>query len=157
MLINIQSINPSASSQCRWKIHELEALIRDEREHNKFPAFIALTETWLDPHIANAQVQLDHYNITRTDRGERVGGGVMLYSHESIPVTDTRSYDDGTCQGIFCEFATIDVYIILIYRPPQACTPSFSKVIGFIKECVAAAADLSRICLLGDFNFPYID
>ena len=157
MLINIQSINPSASSQCRWKIHELEALIRDEREHNKFPAFIALTETWLDPHIANAQVQLDHYDITRTDRGERVGGGVMLYSHESIPVTDTRSYDDGTCQGIFCEFATIDVYIILIYRPPQACTPSFSKVIGFIKECVAAAADLSRICLLGDFNFPYID
>ena len=87
LLLNIQSMNPSASSSARWKCHELEALLIEESDKNHFIPFLALTETWLSPHIQDAQVHIKQYTTSRSDRVGRVGGGVLLYTHESIPIT----------------------------------------------------------------------
>lgn len=82
MLLNAQSMNPSASSHCRYKIQEIEALVGDEVCSGNLVPFIAITETWLENHVADAQISLMNYNISRCDRKGR-GGGVLLYSHES--------------------------------------------------------------------------
>ena len=59
-LLNVQSINPSARSNCRWKIHKL----KEELEHASGKVtipFVALTETWLQPHIDDAQISIPDY------------------------------------------------------------------------------------------------
>ena len=66
--------------------------------------FIALTETWLNPNILDAQVSLPNYIVTRCDRAGR-GGGVLLFSHEDVPLEESRRFDDGVCQVLFCKFA----------------------------------------------------
>ena len=132
-------------------------MVEEERGQNKNTAFLALTETWLDNHISDAQLHIEHYNISRSDRQGRIGGGVLLYSHESVPITETRSYDDSICEGIFCKFQTLNVCFILVYRPPEACPSSFSGIISFISTCVSSVGDSCQVCLLGDFNFPFID
>ena len=65
---------------------------------------IVITETWLKSYVSDAQLQIPGYNITRCDRESRVGGGVLLYSHESMPQTSHDIFDDGICQGLFAVF-----------------------------------------------------
>ena len=61
--------------------------------------FIAATETRLKSYIADAQLQIPGYTLSRCDRDKRVGGGVLFYSHQDIPVTSCKTYDDGTCEA----------------------------------------------------------
>ena len=69
------------------------------------------------------------YTVTRADRNGR-GGGVLLYSHESIPLTASIPFDDGMCEGLIYKFQTVKIGNITIYRPPQASKESFFKLIS---------------------------
>ena len=53
-------------------------------------------------HIWDAQVNIQGYVVSRSDRDKRRGEGALLYSHESIPVSDI--FDDGIFQGLICRF-----------------------------------------------------
>ena len=73
LLINIRSMNPSATSTCKHKYKELESLIADS--DSVVPVkFVAITETWLQDHIKDAQLTIDGFHVTRCDRGSRGGG-----------------------------------------------------------------------------------
>ena len=150
-------MNPSASSSCNSKFKELGALANDEG--NDIPVrFIALTETWLNPFISDAQVHIDNFDISRCDRADRGGGGVLLYSHVSIPVSSIREFDDGICECLFTKFISQKICIFIIYRPPNANRESFLKLIKFLKVCLEEEADSSfQLCIAGDLNFPLIN
>ena len=150
-------MNPSALSNSRWKVKKLSTIIEEKQEKNCFVPFIALTETWLNSNIKDAQVHIPSYTVTRADRNGR-GGGVLLYSHESIPLTASMPFDDGMCEGLICKFQTVKIGIITIYRPPQASKESFSKLLSWIKTFVAELENEKyQIILVGDFNFPFIN
>ena len=120
--------------------------------------FIALTETWLKDYINDAQLKIPGYEVKRSDRAKRVGGGVLLYAHENIPVSYTTRYDDSTCEVLFCKFDTIKTCVIVVYRPPDAPLSSFKKAIDFIYSQVNNTSDDSyNICITGDFNLPDIN
>ena len=149
-------MNPSATSQCHYKHKEIEALGNEECV---VPVkFIAITETWLQPHISDAQVQIENFSISRSDRLDRIGGGVALYSHINYPVTSTRTFDDGTCEGLFTTFPTVKMCIFVLYRPPSACTDSFNRLLQFVEKCVIEDADDTyQLSITGDLNFPFIN
>jgi hypothetical protein len=149
-------MNPGASSHCKHKVKEIEALVQEGESSDKYVPFIALTETWLQPHIADAQIHIRGYNINRSDRCSRSGGGVLLYSHESIPSVDVRRFDDGICQCVFTRFPTKKLGIVVIYRPPFCENSSFRRVIGFVEDCVKEGLDDYQMCITGDLNFPFI-
>ena len=124
---------------------------------NHFIPFIALTETWLSSHIADAQVSIPSYTVSRSDRSGR-GGGVILFSHEKFPITTTTRYDDGVCQALLCQFHSLKINVIVVYRPPDAAKELFSRAIGWIRRSISEISDDSyQLILVGDFNFPYID
>ena len=151
-------MNPSANSPCRWKIRELRSYLGRENANNHLIPFVAITETWLKSHITDAQIQIPQYVVSRSDRCKKIGGGVALFSHESIPISDCIKYDDITCQAIFCRFDTIKSCIVLVYRPPSSSEKSFIDLIGFISHCMIGINDDSyELNLVGDFNFPDID
>ncbi|XP_068227731.1 uncharacterized protein [Palaemon carinicauda] len=61
-----------------------------------------LTESWLKPYVHDAQISIEDYNIHRCDRSTRVGGGVILYTHCDLPITNTEKLDQDSCQLLVC-------------------------------------------------------
>ena len=80
--------------------------LEDERLKGHLYPFVAITETWLKSYHRDAQLQIPGYSVSRADRGNRIGGGVLLYSLDSIPATSTESHDDGVCQVLFSTFSS---------------------------------------------------
>ena len=119
--------------------------------------FIALTETWLKPYIHDSQVNIEGYLVSRSDRGTRKGGGVLLYSHHSIPLTQTFSFDDGISQVVVRRFETIKMIICVLYRPPNSSNASLKSCLEFINSSLNEDDDSFELCLMGDFNFPNVD
>ena len=154
----MQSVNPSASSSSRWKVPEISDLIKEEKlKHHSIP-FIALTETWLKSYISDAQLHIPGYVVSRSDRDVRVGGGVLLYSHADIPVSESFTFDDGTCEGVFCKFSTIKTCVAVVYQPPNASLSSFKDLLSFLSSCIQRVDDDSYdLMITGDYNLPTID
>ena len=157
-MLNVQSLNPSATNTSRWKVPEISSLVQEENAKNHHFPFLALTETWLKSYISDAQIQIPGYAVSRSDRDGRVGGGVLLYSHVNIPVSECEKYDDGICEGVFCRFSTIKTCVAVAYRPPNASATSFTSLLSFFSSCISRMNDDSYdIMMTGDFNLPLID
>ena len=118
---------------------------------------MALTETWLEPHISDAQINIKNYVVSRSDRHGR-GGGVCLYTHKSLAISEVLNFDDGICQCLMVIASTLKLCVTVVYRPPNANTASFDKTVEFIKENLASkTGDSYQILLTGDLNFPHIN
>ena len=132
--------------------------IEAERAKKHSLPFIALSETWLKSYISDAQLHIPGYTLSRCDRQGRIGGGVLLFSHEDIPVSSVKTSDDGVCQVLFVTFLTAKICIANVYRPPNANYSSFKKAIDFLDDMYRSLDDESiQLWLVGDFNFPNID
>ena len=118
--------------------------------------FIAITETWLKPYLNDSQIDIEHYNVKRCDRSTRRGGGVLLYTHESIPITDVDTFDDKVSQVLICRFDSIKMIVSVIYRPPDAPSSSFQSCMDHISNYIADK-DNFESCIVGDFNLPEVD
>ena len=150
-------MNPDPESGCSYKYKELGNLVLDSCSEAPVK-FIALTETWLWPYHSDAQVPIDGFNISRSDRKERRGGGVLLYSHVNYPISKVEKYDDSECEGLFVKFESIKLAIFVIYRPPDASGSNFKNCLSFTRACLAEHLDDSyKVCLTGDLNFPFIE
>ena len=91
ILLNGQSVSPAATSSSRWKI----PFIRETMVGGSCPPpFIAITESWLKSYITDAQVEISGYQVLRSDRPNRVGGGCILYVHNDLVVTESDNYED---------------------------------------------------------------
>ena len=150
-------MNPSATSTCNHKHQILKDLISDSL-HDVPVNFIAVTETWLQDHIMDAQLHIEGFNISRCDRVDRGGGGVLLYSHHNFPISKCKTYDDSHCSALFVKFPTIKLGVFVIYRPPEAPCEKFHNTLDFVQGCIGEELDSSfQVCLVGDLNFPGID
>ena len=83
---------------------------------------------------------------------------MALYSHINYPVTSTRKFDDGICEGLFTKFPTVKMCFFVLYRPPSACKESFNRLLKFVESCVAEETDdMYQLTVTGDLNFPFIN
>ena len=119
---------PSASGNARWKVPHIKEIVATEHEKMHSIPFIVLTETWLKSYISDAQLHIPGYEVSRSDRDKRIGGGVLLYSNESLPLSHKETFDDGTCQALVCRFDSIKACLAIVYRPPESSSASFSSV-----------------------------
>ena len=89
--------------------------INDLNKKNFDVPFIAIAETWIKPHISDAQVNIDGYNIFRADRKCSKNGGVMLYIHKAIIIDNFDSFDNDICNGVVCVSKKSKCIIACIY------------------------------------------
>ena len=123
MLLNIQGLTPDALSRQLWKIPYLRNLVPSTNFHY---LFIAITESRLKPCNSEAQIQINNYNTFKSDRKNRDCGGVLLYIRTDIPLTKSDTYDDDTCEGVFCVSDPLKLIIVCLYKPCNASDKSFT-------------------------------
>jgi hypothetical protein len=124
------------------------------------PPFVAITETWLKSYISDAQVDISGYQVYRSDRPSRVGGGCLLYVHNDLVVTETHHYEDKFNNVVMCFIESINTIVASIYRPPDSPAKNFEELIVFVQTKIDDLSHDSRvpdIYITGDFNMPTID
>ena len=115
---------------------------------------IALSETWLDKDIDDNEIELPGYSITRRDRSERTGGGVMIYIRENL-LFNGRNGLHNSNEAIWIQVNRTrckPLIIGCVYRPPN------QQVDKFLEGCNNSLAGIESHfdkIILGDLNIDY--
>ena len=154
--LNIQGLNPSPNSKSGWKIQKLREEIDLLQENNFHIPFVALVETWLRPEIADAQININGFNIFRQDRDKVQHGGVLLYINNKISIDNSSYYNDDQCSAVICVSKKSKCIICNVYRPPTTTDSSFSNLLNFIRNFIQLynVLDKLQLFIFGDFNLP---
>lgn len=94
--------------------------------HSNAYNLIAVTESWLNNAISDAQVAMLSYTVLRVDRRGRIGGGVALYVRDGL-VARVLSSSEPLPSTDVPEFLITEVWspsqpkllIAIVYRPPS--------------------------------------
>jgi exonuclease III len=122
---------------------------------------IAVSESWLNSNVSNAEVQIEGYNLIRHDRLRKSGGGVCAYIHTSLKahaIRELTATSDTGFQQLWIKVQNRKLRSILIcvtYKPPSCPTvcleqyfvPTYTKALCYNKDIV--------IC--GDLNCNLIN
>ena len=77
----------------------------------------------------------------------------VFCSHVNSPVSECNTFDDGTCEGLFCSFSTMKTCVAVAYRPPNASLSSFKALLSFFSICISSINDDSYdIMMTGGYN-----
>ena len=157
MLLNIQGMTPSATSESRWKLPYF--IEKHLLESNFIIPIIAITESWLKPYITDAQVSLPKYNIIRSDRINRERGGTVLYIQEDFPACNIKSFDNDYCEVSICTIQSSKSIVACVYRPPDTDSKLFDEAIKFMHNYISdqAGSEHYEVIIMGDFNLPALD
>ena len=124
--------------------------------HESDALFAALTETHTRNQL-DSELMVENYNLFRSERVTREGGGCCLYIHESLSSKLEIQSTNDMVEVLVVSVATLNLIIIVLYRPPDTTSQKFaeqlSKIDDFLKSSPAPAPN---IIFMGDFNFPHI-
>ena len=151
-------MNPGIKSRSFWKISRIQEILSEIKRQGYIVPFIAIVESWLKPHISDAQLSIEDYQVFRADRIKSKNGGSLLYIYKSIPIDDYGSFDDNTCNGLICLSRRYQCFMVSLYRPPNSDSKSFCDVLEFLNKFVLKhnAGEEYQCLIFGDFNFPWI-
>ena len=128
-------MSPKATSQSKWKIPYISDTLLNTAGSSV--PFLAVTESWLKSYIHDAQVDIPNYSVLRSDRAARVGGGALLYIHDSLLVSEVQTFDDGVCQSVVCSIETLNYIVASVYWPPNANYTSFLETMSGAKIAIS--------------------
>ena len=137
------------------KVDELCIVINDSKSGIHI---IAITETWLDEKIEDAEVDIPGYKIYRKDC-DADGGGVAVYVRIDLSVIRREDLEDPNLEGLWLEITlpkSRGFLLGLYYRPPD----SSDYLDGDFMACFTDVAELAssegkEILLVGDFNCDF--
>ena len=152
-------MDPSINSLSHWKLPYLTEEISDESDESNDPSYtpvIIITETWLKDHVTDAQVNIDNYQILRSDRKKRKRGGTLLYVHNKLPTSKVNVFDDDTCQAVICNIDSLNTILAAVYRPPNTTLEGFAEMVKFLQSHIVKESEgkHKNIFIAGDLNLP---
>ena len=146
--VNIKVCYVNARS-LRNKFEDLEAIAAMDKYH-----IIGVTESWLDTSNRDfiAEYSIPAYTIFSCERENRLGGGVILYVHNSLYPTLVKSESVTNIDTVFIEIKNgpSKVRIGLIYRPPGQSVSTDQD----LSDLIFASSNNCETILMGDFNLP---
>ena len=134
------------------KIHFLHEL------SNQFTLFVGLVETFLNDQILDSEITMEGFNLIRSDRLGRLGGGVCFYINNSVGYKVLLSYSNSICEVLIVQTYKPDAVLVNMYRPPNATSITFNDIVQKTESTIdSLESPLPNIIIVGDFNFPGID
>ena len=121
-----------------------------------------LTETWLHTNITNSMININNFDILRSDRLDKRGGGVALYHKKSIniqeltkpPVPPTYSNFEFMC--VHLDTSNTNIRLLCFYIPPDS-SKCHLTIINICKIISFFLTTTTPFIILGDFNLPKIN
>ena len=115
-----------------------------------------LTETWLDDTVEEI-VEMEGYNIFRSDRKNRERGGTAVYVKDKIETNIKLQMSNGKCEVVAVEMPDIQTLNIVVYRPPDTKSHEFNPILSEIQNILQNLEKPEpTIILSGDLNFPFV-
>lgn len=124
--------------------------------HKKSIHILAITETWLDNSWTDNELVITGYNLFRRDRKTAQGGGIIVYTHNSLSAERRGDLESEQIEQISIEFKQFRCALILLscfYRPPDS-TVSFFDSLANIVDSVTV--ENKEVHIVGDFNVDLI-
>ena len=125
--------------------------------------FLFLTETWLNSNTTNSMIEHRNYELIRSDRPNRKGGGTAVYYKKSLNVRELTkpfiSDENMNFDYIAINLKSSDTSITFLcyYIPPDSssCQLTITNLCKSIHFFLTSANPIVLL-LLGDFNLPNI-
>ena len=117
---------------------------------------IGITESWLDTSNRDfiAEFSLPGYSIFSCERQNRMGGGVILYIHNSLEASLVKTETVTNVDILFVEIKNkcgkSKVMLGLVYRPPGQLLENDHK----LYELMLETSHRCETVIMGDFNLP---
>ena len=122
--------------------------------------WIALTETWLKPEIVSAEVQIPGMQLFRADREGRRHRGCALYVRNDLNSQLVTTHSNRSCDTLVVKIKTLNLIIIVNYRPPDAKEDEFQEQLNVCQEAIDGIVEkdskVRDIFQVGDFNMKCI-
>ena len=83
---------------------------------------VALTETWLDTSVLDAELFDSTWTVLRRDRQSRRGGGVLLAARSPVTIERQHQWETPEGEDIWArvEIGKSEVYVCLVYLSPSS-------------------------------------
>ena len=148
------------ASGLKTKIGYLELLAQVENTQ-----IICVSETWLKDGMEDAEIKIKGYNIIRTDRLDRGGGGLAFYVHQNITPIVHLSFSNSICEALVIRIPEHKTVYFAVYRPPNfkdSDVLAFQEVLERVNTSLNELAHLTPGCSgniigFGDFNLPKLN
>ena len=117
--------------------------------NNSSAAVIAISETWLDSSVTDAEININGYTVIRADRN-REGGGVCMYIKNNLAFNCRLDLLEENVEALWIDLLlpkTKPIVVGVCYRPP--------KDSGFLDRLELIMSRIRSDCevmVLGDFN-----
>ena len=125
--------------------------VRFEVESHNYD-IVAITETFLNDQVTDDLIRLQGYDLIRSDRLARMGGGVAIYIKSEISarvLISSSSYPESLCDFLIIELKMNGENLLfsVIYRPPRVKHPKY-----FFNEISSFLPKYKHFVLTGDLN-----
>ena len=123
---NIRGIFPDYNSYKCDYLHDLAS--------DKNAGLIILTESHLHKNIHDDLISRDGWTVVRTDRVNRICGGVVCLVKDDFPIGGQLSFSTSYCEVLGIYLSSINVVNITVYRPPGCPLNHFIIAMNKIKS-----------------------
>ena len=132
---------------------DIAVLVVAERPH-----ILALSETWLDASVTDAEIHLAGYSLYRCDRN-RCGGGVAIYCVDNLPCSVlscgiTSSGLEFLWVSVACGCFHPSLAVGCFYRPPGAPSQSINDVTDNVEAMMLRR---KHMVACGDLNINMLN
>ena len=132
-------------------------LLQNVESHH--PEIIGLTETWLhskNEHTAN----IPGYKLYTSNRSNRIGGGVCIYTRATIAANKVASYTSRTTSAVWIKAQLPNIHPIIyacIYHPPSATAEDTLDHLCITTQKLMTKHKSAKFVICGDFNRLDVD
>ncbi|XP_016118254.1 uncharacterized protein [Sinocyclocheilus grahami] len=163
--ISCHKVNIQAFSVFLMNVQNLGHHLADLVLHTEHlqPNCIAVTETWLPADISLETIHIDGYsfnsqprslsysssNPTLTELQAQQHGGVGMYTSNSLAYNVVQ-VPNFNLECLICNYATHNILIAVIYRPPSYPISLFKGNLGKLLDFLEPLSN--TIAVIGDFN-----
>ena len=133
------NINGLITLSNKIKLSKLESWLNF---HNAI--FMGLTETHLNNNVLDGEIQINGYNCYRSDRSDRSHGGVCIYIDNSLKSTVIASISNDICEAIIVNVKELEMYIVVVYRPPNCKVEKFEEIMKHIDDTLVSDSDSKK-------------
>ena len=132
------------------KLDELRALTA-----SCLPDCIAITETWLTNEISDDYLSIKNFIFFRSDRQERIGGGVCMYIHQHFRPEFTQQMILQGIESLTVRLQSTNLVLWCLYIPPNLPALHHQLILdGMINhfDTLLDSSPDTKFIICGDFN-----